>query len=567
MATVIFTFFITTRFYVYKMDADSQERRRESKLSQREKRWSMNSQRLEEIVAELMKPISDVHRSFDTDLSALLEEYLTEAGLHALEADEDEAPLEPAPAAVNFAELALLLQHSASLYGRKVDLLYQRVLHVSDSLLTSTQEVAGTPSDEPATPSARRRRGPSQGAAGFQALELARSAAAAREPAAPRPPPTLPRIYIELEPRTMTDNDVPLTDYEGEPIGLLSDFHVTWRLQDGVLVDELEGSGSSSAVCLRPIPLLELSAAIAAAAPPDLPPRCSTPTGGGPPLLPPLPPLPGTPQPMDDTIDSAVEMTPEVAVVKAERKRKCEVNVDEEVGRIKLLISKALRQKLSMVQEFGVPEPWVRSVVSARHKRILSMRHQHKKTKDEPRDFRGFDCSTACGAGGFPGWSAAERPRLTAEPDSDDDGFFDQSSSGDSDGSRAGDHSHTHIQCESESDAWSEWQRGVLQRAAAGEARVFDVRALAARLLARLPPGEGRPFAGVLRAEAAAEHDVSGLFLATLFLANSGNVEIIQGAPLELSSFSVRLVSGARRQLEAAAAAAEADGVAPVRST
>lgn len=33
----------------------------------------MNSQRLEEIVAELMKPISDVRRSFDTDLSAVSE--------------------------------------------------------------------------------------------------------------------------------------------------------------------------------------------------------------------------------------------------------------------------------------------------------------------------------------------------------------------------------------------------------------------------------------------------------------------------------------------------------------
>lgn len=45
---------------------------RDQFLSQREKRWSMNSQRVEEIVAQLMKPISsDGRRSFDTDLSAV----------------------------------------------------------------------------------------------------------------------------------------------------------------------------------------------------------------------------------------------------------------------------------------------------------------------------------------------------------------------------------------------------------------------------------------------------------------------------------------------------------------
>ncbi|CAG9788005.1 unnamed protein product [Diatraea saccharalis] len=144
MATVVITFFLFTRFCVYKMDADFLDRRRSGEISQREKRWSMNSQRLEEIVAELMKPISDVRRSFDTDLSALLEEYLTEAGLHALEASEEDGVLEDgmgagvgAGIAPNFTELALLLQHSASVYGRKVDFLYQHVLSVSDSLQNS----------------------------------------------------------------------------------------------------------------------------------------------------------------------------------------------------------------------------------------------------------------------------------------------------------------------------------------------------------------------------------------------------------------------------------------------
>lgn len=74
-----------------------------------------------------------------------MEEYLTEAGLHALSASEDGEDGEEGeegdggPVAPNFAELAMLLQHSASLYGRKVDFLYQHVLNVSDSLQNHTQ--------------------------------------------------------------------------------------------------------------------------------------------------------------------------------------------------------------------------------------------------------------------------------------------------------------------------------------------------------------------------------------------------------------------------------------------
>ncbi|CAB3254326.1 unnamed protein product [Arctia plantaginis] len=141
------------------MDATWLESQRDQFLSQREKRWSMNSQRLEEIVAQLMKPIStDGRRSFDTDLSALLEEYLTEAGLHALEADEadDSAEL----VAPNFTEIALLLQQSATIYGIKVDFLYRHVLSVSDSLLNGTQESANDSvvPEEPQTPTSSRRK-------------------------------------------------------------------------------------------------------------------------------------------------------------------------------------------------------------------------------------------------------------------------------------------------------------------------------------------------------------------------------------------------------------------------
>lgn len=69
----------------------------------------------------------------------MLEEYLTEAGLHALDAEENEHGADAAP--VNFAELALLLQQSANIYGRKVNFLYQNVLFVRDSLYNSTMSV------------------------------------------------------------------------------------------------------------------------------------------------------------------------------------------------------------------------------------------------------------------------------------------------------------------------------------------------------------------------------------------------------------------------------------------
>lgn len=79
--------------------------------------------------------------------------------------------------------------------------------------------------------SAARRRRRASTAHGFEPLELSACGASVREPGAARPPPTLPRVYIELEPRQLTPADRPLTDYDGEPVGILADFHVAWRLQ------------------------------------------------------------------------------------------------------------------------------------------------------------------------------------------------------------------------------------------------------------------------------------------------------------------------------------------------
>lgn len=85
----------------------------------------------------------------------------------------------------------------------------------------------------PAASGARRRRKESAAArAGeFVPLSVAAAASARRGPDAARPPPSLPRVYLELEPRAAASaRDPPLLDLDGEPIGLLADFHLTWRL-------------------------------------------------------------------------------------------------------------------------------------------------------------------------------------------------------------------------------------------------------------------------------------------------------------------------------------------------
>ncbi|XP_050348274.1 uncharacterized protein LOC126772140 [Nymphalis io] len=578
MATVFITFFLITQLYVCKMDADYRERRRN--ISQRRNRWSMNSQRLEEIVAELMRPISDVRRSFDTDLSALLEEYLTEAGLHALDAEEGAVENATIP---NFAELALLLQQSACIYSRKVDFLYQHVLSVSESLHNSTQEPSASPGAEEAqTPQGGRRRLRAPAPEQFAAVELQASAAARREAAGPRPPPTLPRVYVELEPRVLAACDVPLRDYGGEPVGLLGDFHVTWRLQDGLLVEELAAGGVSDS-SLRALPLTELQAAIEAAAPPS-PPPCFTPPSSpaaaptsstSTPLPAPATPAPATPAPATPAPATPAPATPAPATPppeKRERKRRNDGDGEHMEGAVKLLMNKRLRRRFQRVEEFSIPEEWVARVVRARKAAVLDAR---RALAGEPLtsalDFRGFDISDSVDVGGFVGWSTSEavQAALAAEAaaaarrpdDSDDDGFFEQSSLGDSDTSRNEDCAApgaTALAALPGSAEWASWRERVVARAAATEARGADVQRSAGALLAAaqaLPPCS--PFAALLARTADDAGDVSKLFLATLFLANAGNVQIVQGPPLTLNTFSVRLVSTDERLYRTVAAADE----------
>ncbi|CAH0720291.1 unnamed protein product, partial [Brenthis ino] len=574
MATVLITFFLIAQLYVCKMDADFRERRRN--ISEREKRWSMNSQRLEAIVAELMKPISDVRRSFDTDLSALLEEYLTEAGLHALDAEEEEINT----AIPNFTELALLLQQSASIYSRKVDFLYQHVLSVSDSLHNSTQEGPSN-SSEPQTPSSARRKRKASAHSEFALVELEACPAARREAAPPRPPPTLPRMYVELEPRVLSDRDFPLLDYAGEPVGLLADFHVTWRLHEGQLVEELaEGCGGGATP--HALPLTELQAAIAAAAPPSPPPRASTPLAPAPPSPSPAPSPTPAPSPCLAPVASlapspAPSPAPAPAAEKKERKRRSDlISKVEDISEctIKLHISKKARALLARVREFSVPARWRRRVLAARRARLHALRARLRDHRGHT-EFRGFDLTDLRDIGGFAGWSRAEAEAATAATatatvvavarataaaaggDSDDDGFFEQSSLGGSDTSRADDAPAATALAslpgslpgsapEGEGEGeWGRWRAAVLARAAAAEARGADVpRACAAVLRAAAPDA---PFPAVLARAAADPADVCKLFLATLFLANAGNVEIVQGAPLALDAFAVRVLSADER--------------------
>ncbi|XP_048485479.1 condensin-2 complex subunit H2 isoform X2 [Plutella xylostella] len=553
MATVVITFFLIG-FYEYKMDADFDETPRDL-ISRREKRWSMNSQRLEEIVAELMKPISDARRSFDTDLSALLEEYLTEAGLHALEEEDGGLSTHGAP---NYAELALLLQQSACIYGRKVDFLYQHVLSVSDSLQTHTHDEPST-SEEVSTPAgSRRRRKVSTSVANFEPLELTPASSATREADTARPPPTLPRLYLELEPRVMTSRDCPLTDYNGEPIGLLQDFHVTWRLHNGFLIEGLKNLADGMSQSVRPVPLQELQAAIEAVAPP--PP--STP----PPMLPPImceemspPPCASTPIPaMSEGELQMLERdeTENMPPPSKRRKRNQPAEVIAFVGCVKMTINKKGRRALCTLQDFSLPPRWVSSIVQARREEILATRQRLRELQPDED--------------GFMGWSRREASATAVDgPDareSDDDGFFEQSSLGDSDASRVDDTAITTIASTTMDTAadWAAWRAGVVARAE--QQKAVDVRVLADRVLRALPPPTepaSTPLSDMLRDTAEDPLDVSKLFLATLFLANAGNIEIVQGAPLSVNSASLRVLSLDQQRVAAVAEAEDAPAPAP----
>lgn len=145
-------------------------------------------------------------------------------------------------------------------------------------------------------------------------------------------------------------------------------------------MEGLEGSASTSCSSLRPIPLLELQAAIEANAPPsppplhddspprDPPPACSTPlpSDGMPPPPPPPP--------------------------KKTRKRKGDDDDDDRFagGKVRLVVDAELRERLSTRLEFGVEAAWVRRVVASRVAQVLQLR-RGLRAQERLARFRGFE--------------------------------------------------------------------------------------------------------------------------------------------------------------------------------
>ncbi|CAG9788004.1 unnamed protein product [Diatraea saccharalis] len=250
------------------------------------------------------------------------------------------------------------------------------------------------------------------------------------------------------------------------------------------------------------------------------------------------------------------------------------------------------RRRLAEWREFSVEAPWRAAVVQRRARRLLRLRA--RIGPPHATDFRGFE-SSQLDIGGFGGWSREEVAEAAgaaveaavaavaagalaettgaaegAGADSDDDGFFEQSSLGDSDTSRIDDtillppttantpsggidDSYLDVYVCVGVSLQVSWQADVAARAAAAAARALDVRAEAARVLRALPrAGAPAAAATLLRDTARHPHE-----------ANAGNVEIVPGPPLTLDSFSVRLVTADPRLYCAAPAPDPGPGPSP----
>ncbi|XP_050678640.1 uncharacterized protein LOC126974933 isoform X2 [Leptidea sinapis] len=580
----------------------------------------MTSQRLEEIIAQLLKPIRDYRRSFDTDQSTLLEEYLTEVGLHALDGEQEDISVIP-----NFAEVALLLEHSATHYSKKVDCLYQQVLNVSENLNNDILDEVDHNDADQAGPSGSGDRGRERRLdrrEEFELIHVEESAAATRRDVPGRPPPTLPRLYIELEPRQLTEYDSQLVDYDGEPIGLLTDYHLGWRLQNGLLIEELDDGTRTETDCIDgPIrddkinvempdehiidgtikdehiidstkqdeniidstkqdehnitdsTVLDADTTAGTVQVTDTTdgilqdsesPELSL-------LLSPRPLSAPLPSPlMGDEFPAPLRFsTPLPPLRKTGRKRKLDMSSIAEGFLTKLLDSPA--RQLARWREFEVPRAWLERVVSRRCGIVRAERQlQARLRSGVPSEFRGFDGHKE-DIGGFHGWSETEAlsclqqraievervRRVTEhlEHTIEDDGFHDDTSCTDSEPApalmpapqagevEAGPEGEVAARLEAKVAAEPEdeeaaglmtWCAGVVSRCQPHE---LDMRAATADLLARVTT----PLVHVdqlLRSQPRAAP--ARLLLATLCLVNSGELEIVEGAPLSLNSFSVR---------------------------
>jgi len=98
--------------------------------------------------AELLKPIKDLTQNWEVPLATLLSQYIDDLQHVTISFDGGET-------SVNFAEAALLLQGTASVYSKKVDFLWQMVLQTLDMLRSKKGEEESEDGNGEAGPSGK----------------------------------------------------------------------------------------------------------------------------------------------------------------------------------------------------------------------------------------------------------------------------------------------------------------------------------------------------------------------------------------------------------------------------
>jgi hypothetical protein len=103
------------------------ERRRSSQTEREEekRRERMDSQHEMRSYNSLLQPIRDLTENWDIDVAHLLEEYLDDLESIRFTVNHNDSTLEN----LNFAEAALVIQGSTTIYSKKVEYLYQLVHH------------------------------------------------------------------------------------------------------------------------------------------------------------------------------------------------------------------------------------------------------------------------------------------------------------------------------------------------------------------------------------------------------------------------------------------------------
>lgn len=96
-------------------------------------RQTSPSQDLEARFSVFLNPIRDLTKNWEVDIAKYLEEYLEELAEVQITFDGGETMM-------NFAEAAMLIQGSATVYSKKVEFLWQMVLQMLD-LLSSRRSV------------------------------------------------------------------------------------------------------------------------------------------------------------------------------------------------------------------------------------------------------------------------------------------------------------------------------------------------------------------------------------------------------------------------------------------